>query len=331
MLLGNFACNPGGKQPQCHVFDKWTGRTFQTAIKNVAVERDFNEFEGQTSNVESILSQLETETTQVFKKLLDQRRLDAITPEDAAWAAAFVGTQFLRAKNFREAAKALNAAMEAKLRTFGANPDQVKGWRSFKNEDEVKEFSFVMLAKVSGELTKTLFAKQWVLFETTEDQPFWISDNPVVLHNDLERDPALGNIGFAVPGIQVYLPLGPTLVLGMWCWSHADYFRNAARDSRASLERTRSTMSRAVGAEAFVDRVVLREMERRYLGKLDETVAAIETGRPMKCSPGEVMFFNSLQVLYADRQLYSFRNDFGIAEQMIAANPDRRRGARMTV
>ena len=48
MLLQNFAVAGRGKEPQLHVFDKQTGRTFRTAIKKVVAERAFYDLPHET-------------------------------------------------------------------------------------------------------------------------------------------------------------------------------------------------------------------------------------------------------------------------------------------
>ena len=330
MLLRNFAFEGSGKQLQIHVFDKRTDRAFATGIGNVVVERGFYDFPESEQSLEPVLAELEANTSVAVRKLLEARRLDALTGGEALWLATFVGTQHLRAKNFREAARALNNAITEGVRRLGGDPDRVKGWKPFKNDEDVKVFSFLMFAKANRELSETLFAKQWVLFETTAANPFWLSDNPVALHNDRNFGP-YGNIGFKVPGIQVYLPLAPTLLLALWCRSHEEVFRRASRVGRASIEEVRNRLRRAQGFRREVDEVVLHEIERKFLGKLDAMVANIDAGRPTVCSAEEVMFFNSLQVTYADRYLLSSTGEFDLARKMIADNSRYRVGTRMTI
>lgn len=54
--------------------------------------------------------------------------------------------------------------------------------------------------------------KQWLVLEASSDDGFYISDNPIGFHNYNNFEP-FGNLGFAVPGIEIYLPLSPTLTL----------------------------------------------------------------------------------------------------------------------
>jgi uncharacterized protein DUF4238 len=330
MLLRNFAFEGRGKQLQIHVFDKRTDRAFATGIGNIVAERGFYDFPESEQSFEPALAELEANTSVAVRKLLEARRLDALAGGEALWLATFVGAQHLRARNFREAARDLNDAIEERVRRLGSDPDRVRGWTPFKNDEDVKVFSLMMFAKANRELSETLFAKQWVLFETTPANPFWLSDNPVALHND--RDFGLyGNIGFKVPGIQIYLPLSPTLLLALWCQSHEEVFRKASREGRASFDEVRNLLRRTQGFRAEVDEVVLREIERKFFGNLEAMLANIDAGIPTMCSPNEVMFLNSLQVHYADRYLLSSTGEFDLARKMIADNPRYRIGARMTI
>jgi hypothetical protein len=57
-------------------------------------------------------------------------------------------------------------------------------------------------------------------------------------------------------------------------------------------------------------------------------VAAIDTGYPLPFAPDNVVNFNFLQIRYAERYVFSATDDFALAREMIAANPDVRTGPR---
>ena len=63
---------------------------------------------------------------------------------------------------------------------------------------------------------------------------------------------------------------------------------------------------------------------------LRDMMAAIETGCPVTFSQEHVVNFNSLQIRYAERYVFSPNDDFGLARQMIAAHPELRIGPRPT-
>lgn len=108
----------------------------------------------------------------------------------------------------------MNTAMEERLREMGADPEKVEGF-GILDESEVKRITLESFFKFAPEVANIIIKKRWMLFETgyASDHPFYISDNPVTMHNDQDHSP-YGNIGFAVKGIQIYIPISSTLLLG---------------------------------------------------------------------------------------------------------------------
>src|SRR3982074_3970608 len=70
------------------------------------------------------------------------------------------------------------------------------------------EFTFSKLE----ELTAALISKHSFLMIKDCSGDLYISDNPMVMHNSKEYGP-YGNIGLAVPYIEIYYPLSPKIVL----------------------------------------------------------------------------------------------------------------------
>ena len=58
-------------------------------------------------------------------------------------------------------------------------------------------------------------------------------------------------------------------------------------------------------------------------------VNAIDSGTPLKSNPDNVLFFNSLQVLNAERFIFSSNGDFDLVKSMIEENDNVRTGHRM--
>src|SRR5699024_1203978 len=65
-----------------------------------------------------------------------------------------------------------------------------------------------------AEIISILLEKSWILFETTKENPFFISDNPVTLYNSINKD-VRSNLGIALEGIEIYIPLSSTITLGL--------------------------------------------------------------------------------------------------------------------
>jgi hypothetical protein len=218
MLLRQFSVPGDGKEPQIHVYDKRDDKAFRTAVANVVAEREFYELPhpSGTVSLEPAFSELETKTAPALEKLIAARRLDALAGEEKSWLALFVAAQRLRVRSFRQTMKHLNDMIAEKIRGMGGDPSKVKGWDQIDGGDELKVASSLTLFRLIGKIAPMIENKRWVLFEPPPGEHFWISDNPVAMNNEEKFGP-YGNLGFAVPGIEIYAPLSPPLLLGMWC------------------------------------------------------------------------------------------------------------------
>lgn len=145
--------------------------------------------------------------------------------------------------------------------------------------------------------------KSWLLLAAKTNTPFIIGDNPVVMQNLPDADGLRGTLGLAVQGIEIYLPLSPRRALAFWCPSHLDRFRAWAATTTNPTE------------EAFAL----------------EVISSLEHGGPLQYREPEVLNFNSLQIVFAERFLFSALNDFSVAEEMIAKHPGLRGGPRPIV
>jgi hypothetical protein len=121
----------------------------------------------------------------------------------------------------------------------------------------------------------------------------------------------MGNLGLAVRGIEVYLPLSANFTLGFLCSSIA--------------EKVLDGHSKATTLRQYTD-VEIPAAER--IGYLAD---AIRYGHAVPSLPQNVDFGNSLQVASAERFVFSATPDFQIAEAMLEDNPDLARGPRFGV
>ena len=93
------------------------------------------------------------------------------------------------------------------------NPDAVQNFNRM-DENEVKASTMSFIPKGAEMFSRLLLAKLWFLLPATQDDPFYIGDNPVARQNEQDHGP-YGNLGFASAGIEIYLPISSTLSLGM--------------------------------------------------------------------------------------------------------------------
>jgi len=211
-LLRNFTVL--GKPNQIIVFDKQSGRTFPTNIKNVAAEKGFYDFvlKDYEMTLEPSLSNLEGQAAAVLDKVIANEAVTCITDEERITLAFFIAVQFVRVKGHRARWDDIGEKLMKRLEPEAS--DELK--QEMRRAQDLSHVSYMKTITDCHEYVPYLLGKIWTLQKTTTAQPFVISDCPVTLHNTVNHRP-YGNIGFAVRGIEIYLPLSKTLTLGLWC------------------------------------------------------------------------------------------------------------------
>lgn len=298
MLLRNFSC---GKRDRVYAFDKWEGRVFQANVKNVACERGFYDLEldEYTLSLEPTLGELESRTGRIIQRIGDRERL-ALSVEDRAMLSVFAAVQLLRGPNPRDQILDVNRQIEARLRGEGQDPTTIKGWKPIGEQDA--KTAAISLLRKPGEFAVQFTNKDWVLLRPPKGQAFYISDSPVVLQNERPRHPLMGNLGLAVAGIEIYLPLSKTLTLAFLCPSHCS-------DLREGLAAGRNQASPHLAAT------------RAFL-------AGVEAGTAVNLGNDELARLNGLQVANAARFVFASTEGFRIAKEMIRNNPRFKTGPR---
>lgn len=176
------------------------------------------------------------------------------------------------------------------------------GLSKVETDTQAKEFAIGMI-QMAGEFLPHLLDKVWILYESKNQ--FFISDNPVGLHNTVNQSRIVGTLGLAVRGIEVYFPLSPQFTLGLLC-------RETFNDFAAYFDQNRKRLDD------------LGRFEHRNF------VNAVRRKLPVACIPDTVLFMNSLQVSFAERFLFSNRGNFSLAIEM-TKDPNLRRGPRPSI
>lgn len=335
MLLRNFAF---GKKtnPKTHVFDKHRGEAGEvfphpTSIRKIAAEKGFYDFDvgDVTASIEGGLALLEGRTAAAFEKLLGAPNLTALSDKDRAWISIFVASQFVRGRHFRESMKQIDEDMKQLIRNMGHDPNDVEGWAPFEDENDIKAFASLFILRSSKEYSAVIASKAWVLMETDPAEPFWIGDNPVAMHNDEDFGP-YGNIGLAVPSIQIYLPLSPTLTLAMWCPTMVQKILDEIEEGQKIINtaKMQRLMMPNVNRHEIDTSIKQLEMKLRYSMLFKN---GIETGEAVRCVPDNVIFMNSLQSAWAYRFVMSNKRDFKLAARQIREFPQLRKGRPLKV
>lgn len=305
-----------GKKGQLHVFDKATGKRFRTKPHNVAAENGFYDIEipGGVATIEPYLGRLEGRVAKVVRTLRTGRILADLSEEDLAFLAVFLVVQFLRTRLFREQFADLDKQIAESLRDRGVDPHEVSNYRPIKDEEELKHASMSLLRNMAEQLLPVVLNKGWVLVRTSKRQPFLIGDHPVALHNERTFG-YRGNIGFAVPGIEIHLPLSKDLALYLICPTNVEKLMQ----SKEKLDD--------LGAAFGKDDPDVKRLE----AGLGPMLRALTEGAILNANPENVVHHNALQIRYAERFVFSTSEDFSLAEEMIADDPRVRRGPRSEV
>ena len=305
-LLRNFCF---GERSRLWAYDKHTGKSFQTNVQNIAGERNFYQIRigDDVVSLEGELSELESEAAVLIGRIILERNLGWLSEENRALLARFVVVQMNRGPHTRERFISLDQGLRKMLsERFGLGTE---GHPPMTTEG-AKQAALTALAD-SDKYAEHILNKTWLLFETSAETPFYTSDNPVTLQNqDKSRGPMRGNLGLAVRGIEIYLPISSTLTLAFYCRSHEIMIRE-------KVDRIRT---RIVTDSGFL----------LDFGPLLDWMRAFRKGTPLGSKPDNVLNHNSLQVMQAERFVFCSRRDFALVEGMINEEPRFGVGPRLT-
>jgi hypothetical protein len=304
-----------GKKDQLHVFDKHKGAIFKKAASKLAAENGFYDFEfqGYPMTIEPSLADLESRAACHIRRIVDEQQLHPMDPVERGELAGFFAVQLVRTRAHFEMSRHLISSMEAWLRAEGAPDDFFSPDPAIGSGENAERASMAkMICNAPMDFAPAIVNKDWVLFRTDSKHPYLIGDNPLTMHNMVDLGPR-GNLGLMVEGIEIYFPLTPNLALGMWCPSH----REKLSENSHRLDRLSNYNPHAAGRFAGAWNSAL------------DIIEAIQTGKPLMSLPENVEHFNSLQVVSAERFLFSSDGDFALAEDMIRTNPELSFGRRL--
>lgn len=312
-LLRNFG---NGKKDQVWVYDKSSNRSFASNTKNIASESRFYDFEhqGQPLTLETWLSELEGQAKSVISFILEADSLSDLAYDQKEVLASFLAVQLTRTKTFREKWKAFPMILKEHFEKAGdkvAPGSQAEELLREITENDSKEQTARIIFKAPATYAAHFLDKDWVLAATSRKHPFLLSDNPLTRQNMVDW-PNRGNLGLKTPGIEIYLPLSPTRALAMWCPTLTELVHRGALSlmSRRGASPTANS-SDPEGVIAMSD--------------------ALLSGRPVPYSVANVENFNSLQVVWSERYVFSTSDDFHLAQAMLRDNQSLRKGPRSTV
>lgn len=309
-LLKNFA----HKKNKVHVFEKNTDRQFIANTKNIASENGFYNFELGPNNLpytlEKSLSRLEEKASNIIKSIIEKKSLAHLSEEQRFNLAYFVAVQFVRTRDFREHFKdSCRQFREVVSERFGEalDPNFQDATQALETEGALKRYTAESLMGVKDELLPYFLDKHWTLYEAPKGDFFYIGDNPVTRFNILPNRHGGSNIGLALKGIEIYLPISSKLSLAL----HCPELLQDLNEKVMTLNNSTITSDR--------------------LDNSTELLSKLFSGDAVYVEPEQVIHLNSLQVIFSNRYIFSAKNDFELATQMISDNAELRTGIRSVV
>ncbi|RUV37509.1 DUF4238 domain-containing protein [Mesorhizobium sp. M7A.F.Ca.MR.148.00.0.0] len=321
------------KNERVSVFDKHTGRTFVTSIKNMMAERRFNDFtfdDEWMASFEPIACAAEHQIQPSYGKVLKDRRLDN-SPEQKAALAMMLAFQLLRTKATRDQRRAIEEALVKKVEESGGRMQDVRGWEDWQpmTEDRLKREHLLSIQGSIGDCAQIIAAKEFVLAEAAPGRSFYLGDHPVCLANALDFGPR-GNLGLAVKGIQIYMPLASDLMFCAFCPSIIEELKEAHKQAKQA--RQVQAVARVMKGElSAAEMRQLMDSARTTERPAEELIAAPTEGRPISSNDDNMDYYNSLQTSYAYRYIVCQQADFALAKTFNSENPDLKRGRRIQV
>ncbi len=223
-----------------------------------------------------------------------------MTKGEKSLLSIFIAAQFSRTKNDRLLIKQIDEAIIKHITTIGGDPKNIIGYSPFKNDHEIDKFSIITLKNKINDLAPLFYRRAWLLFKATNTSKYYISDNPVTMHNENDFG-LMGNLGLGVKGIEVYFPISSELSLGIF--------------DESNEKLIRSTYETIKKSKAFFG------TEENAWRRSKSLIRGLKTGNAIKSEEENVKFHNSMQVASSTRFVYSIDQNFELIYEMLKANP----------
>lgn len=267
------------------MLDKKSQAIRLSSVRDVAHENRFYEVsfpDGANIEFEGLMEKMDSIGAEIIHRVLKEDQL-RLSPKDMVWFSYFVACQISRTPMIRNDATNLIRMI---IHKWG--PDvYFEGGKKPVGEygPEDAKLSSLACIKDVPNLAKRLQTKVWVLSKAPKGLPFIIGDNPVTRHNMFDYWPR-GSLGVDNRGIELYMPLSPSLSLHILCPWLAE---KVCRNPLLSLPYTQ----------------------------------AINHGVPILLEPQNVEFANSLQVIWAERFVFgAHQTDLDVPLDMLRTNPE---------
>jgi hypothetical protein len=123
--------------------------------------------------------------------------------------ALFAAVQMLRTDAQRKQLKGMIDRVYDAVLQIGGDPSKVQGFE-FLNEEQTRAQSILSLRGIATDLMPHFLNKCWILYSTTQDRPFYISDNPIALPTKTRSEARWDCLqaAFLIAG-SAFFPKGP--------------------------------------------------------------------------------------------------------------------------
>jgi len=233
-----------GEEPFVWVYEKGTGECKRRSPKKVAVKSEYYTIAAETperdEGVEDIFSKLETLSAPVIRSVIDNPQ-HVLSNGDRSILVEFLASMLVRVPMFRQGVDETHEFMIKKLARLLASNEQRFGsmLSDFKKTtgkgitvpaEELRQFMFdskkwivSIRPEVSLGVMLSMFERavsiisemRFTLLRVPQGNHLVTSDAPVVLVDPTPPRGFGGGVGLAQPGVEVTLPLGPTV--GLLC------------------------------------------------------------------------------------------------------------------
>jgi hypothetical protein len=299
---------------QIWVYDKTNDKIFQRSIKNVASEDGFYNFniDGEEHSLEKFMHKIETSSAPIIRKIIKTCSLISISEHERKTLSTFFSIQLLRTKHHRENYADLTKQYRDALLSRGFTEKVLSkaGITQVTREDVITgSLASILEYELYAE---HFFSKDWLLHKSNSGKPLYISDNPICLFHEQPTDGFWSNLGLAVPGIQIYIPLSNDFLLGMLCPT-----------IKQKLEVALQLINKLPNIPP--DILAIKTAPTKDL------IQAIKTGEAIALNSNSTTHFNSLQVTYSERFVYCGAKEFDLVQDMLQKIPEYRHGRRVTI
>lgn len=283
---------------QVWVYDKLERKSFPSNIRNVAAERYFYNFEsgGQAQSLEPAFTELESRWAPILAEIRATDSIAWLSEAERIDIAGLIVIQRIRTSHMRKHIASINQQIIDEIRVRGGDPSNIQGFTPLM-EGQEKLVALSSLQSVP-EIVPVLLKKDWMLARNDSALPFYISDNPITLHNALH-----GPLGFGAKGVEINFPISPKLTLTLYCSETVAIIRKRYDKTPTNFKSE----------------------------EIESLLHAIDSGLATPCESGCIQHYNALQVMHSERWVFSSTNNFDLVNAILADDPNHQLGPRSSI